>query len=132
MKKMIIAVAAIMMATAGVNAQEKNELVNNAAPISYEFNMNMRALSRYLDLNEEQQDVMAYASDKFKFSVMRIERTKEEKRAERMHKALYLNLSYAHKCLNGEQYRKYLALMNTTLKNKGLDTLLVDESLASK
>lgn len=134
MKKMIIAVAAvIMMATANVSAQEKVETVNNATPINYDFNINMRSLSRYLNLSQDQMEVMEYASENFGFSVKRLERTKAEKRGQRMQKALNINLSYAHKFLDANQYRKYLALMNNSLKNKGLDALLrEDENLASK
>ena len=129
---MIIAVAAIMMAAANINAQEKVETVNNATPICYDFNVNMRSLSRYLDLSQDQIDVMEYASENFSNSIKRLERTKEEKRGARMQKALNINLAYAHKFLDNAQYRKYLALMNNSLKNKGLDTLLNDEDLASK
>jgi len=132
MKKMIIAVAAIMMAAATINAQEKVETVNNVTPICYDFNVNMRSLSRYLDLSQDQMEVMEYASENFCNSVKRLERTKEEKRGARMQKALNINLAYAHKFLEPAQYRKYLALMNNSLKNKGLDTLLVEEDLASK
>ena len=129
---MIIAVAAIMMAAANINAQEKVETVNNVTPISYDFNINMRSLSRYLDLTQEQIEVMEYASENFGYSIKRLERTKEEKRGARMQKALNINLAYAHKFLDEKQYRKYLALMNNSLKNKGLDTLLYQEELASK
>ena len=129
---MIIAVAAIMMAAANINAQEKVETVNNVTPISYDFNINMRSLSRYLDLTQEQIEVMEYASENFGYSIKRLERTKEEKRGARMQKALNINLAYAHKFLDEKQYRKYLALMNNSLKNKGLDTLLYQEDLASK
>ena len=129
---MIIAVAAIMMAAANINAQEKVETVNNVTPISYDFNINMRSLSRYLDLTQEQIEVMEYASENFGYSIKRLDRTKEEKRGARMQKALNINLAYAHKFLDEKQYRKYLALMNNSLKNKGLDTLLYQEELASK
>ncbi len=131
---MIIAVAAIMMASANVNAQEKveNVNVNNETPICYEFNVNMRSLSRFLNLTQEQEEVMEYASDNFKYSLKRVERSKAEKRGARMQSALNTNLAYAHKYLDNEQYRKYLALMNNSLRNKGLDTLLYSENLASK
>ncbi len=134
MKKVIIAVAAIMMATANVNAQEKveNVNINNATPINYEFNVNMRSLSRFLNLTEDQEEIMEYASDNFKYSLKRVERSKEEKRGARMQAALNTNLAYAHKVLDDKQYRKYLSLMNNSLRNKGLDTLLYNESLASK
>ena len=129
---MIIAVVAIIMATANINAQEKLDTVNNVTPISYDFNINMRSLSRYLDLSADQMDAMAYASDNFGYSVKRLERTKVEKRGARMQKALNINLAFAHKFLDDAQYRKYLALMNNSLRNKGLDTLLKEEVLACK
>ena len=132
MKKMIIAVVAIIMATATINAQEKLDTVNNVTPINYDFNINMRSLSRYLNLSADQMDVMEYASDNFGSSVKRLERTKVEKRGARMQKALNINLAFAHKFLDDAQYRKYLALMNNSLRNKGLDTLLKEEGLASK
>ena len=133
MKKIFIAVAAIMMmATANINAQEKFEALSNVTPICYDFNINMRSLSRYLDLSQDQKEVMEYASENFGYSVKRLERTKVEKRGARMQKALNINLAYAHKFLDDAQYRKYLALMNNSLRNKGLDTLLKDEALASK
>ena len=132
MKKMIIAVVAIIMATANINAQEKLDTVNNVTPISYDFNINMRSLSRYLNLSADQMDAMEYASDNFGYSVKRLERTKVEKRGARMQKALNINLAFAHKFLDDAQYRKYLALMNNSLRNKGLDTLLKEEGLASK
>ena len=132
MKKMIIAVVAIIMATANINAQEKLDTVNNVTPISYDFNINMRSLSRYLNLSADQMDAMEYASDNFGYSVKRLERTKVEKRGARMQKALNINLAFAHKFLDDAQYRKYLALMNNSLRNKGLDTLLNEEGLASK
>ena len=129
---MIIAVVAIIMATATINAQEKLDTVNNVTPINYDFNINMRSLSRYLNLSADQMDAMAYASDNFGYSVKRLERTKVEKRGARMQKALNINLAFAHKFLDDAQYRKYLALMNNSLRNKGLDTLLKEEGLASK
>lgn len=132
MKKMIIAVVAIIMATATINAQEKLDTVNNVTPINYDFNINMRSLSRYLNLSADQMDAMEYASDNFGYSVKRLERTKVEKRGARMQKALNINLAFAHKFLDDAQYRKYLALMNNSLRNKGLDTLLKEEGLASK
>lgn len=132
MKKMIIAVVAIIMATATINAQEKLDTVNNVTPINYDFNINMRSLSRYLNLSADQMDAMEYASDNFGSSVKRLERTKVEKRGARMQKALNINLAFAHKFLDDAQYRKYLALMNNSLRNKGLDTLLKEEGLASK
>ena len=129
---MIIAVAAIMMAAANINAQEKLDTVNNVTPINYDFNINMRSLSRYLNLSADQMDVMGYASENFGYSVKRLKRTKVEKRGARMQKALNINLAFAHKYLDEVQYRKYLALMNNSLRNKGLDTLLNEEGLASK
>ncbi len=125
---MIIAVAAIMMATAEVKAEEKAPVMESS--IEYTMDTNMRSLSRYLKLDSDQAVVMEAAAEDLKLAVSRLETAKEEKKASRMQRALGRNLAYAHECLSAEQYRKYLSLLNTTLRNKGLDTLLENDNIA--
>lgn len=126
MKKMFfIAVSAIMMATATAKGEE-----NLAPAANYKLVMNMRALSRYLVLNDEQADGMALVADDFRREVARLEKTAAEKRPERMQKALRKNLSYAHAILTPEQYRRYLVILNSTMVNNGLSDLLVSNDIA--
>ena len=122
--------AIALMATASVKAEEKNQ---DAVRVDYNINMNVRALSRCLNLNGEQADVMEYASDMLREEVSRVRFSKEEKKAARLKRSLAHNLSIAHKHLEDKQYRSYLAMLNQTLNNKGLNSILInEEQLASK
>lgn len=130
MKKVFIMAAIALMATASVKAEEKNQ---DAVRVDYNINMNVRALSRCLNLNGEQADVMEYASDMLREEVSRVRFSKEEKKAARLKRSIAHNLSIAHKHLEDEQYRSYRAMLNQTLKNKGLNSILInEEQLASK
>lgn len=130
MKKVFIMAAIALMATASVKAEEKNQ---DAVRVDYNINMNDRALSRYLNLNGEQADVMEYASDMLREEVSRVRFSKEEKKAARLKRAIAHNLSIARKHLEDKQYRSYRALLNQTLQNKGLNSILInEEQLASK
>ena len=130
MKKVFIMAAIALMATASVKAEEKNQ---DAVRVDYNINMNDCALSRCLNLNGEQADVMEYASDMLREEVSRVRFSKEEKKAARLKRAIARNLSIAHKHLEDKQYRSYLALLNQTFKNKGLNSILInEEQLASK
>lgn len=130
MKKVFIMAAIALMATASVKAEEKNQ---DAVRVDYNINMNVRALSRCLNLNGEQADVMEYASDMLREEVSRVRFSKEEKKAARLKRSIAHNLSIAHKHLEDKQYRSYRALLNQTLKNKGLNSILINEELlASK
>ena len=130
MKKVFIMAAIALMATASVKAEEKNQ---DAVRVDYNINMNVRALSRCLNLNGEQADVMEYASDMLREEVSRVRFSKDEKKAARLKRAIKHNLAIAHKHLDEKQYRSYLALLNQTLNNKGLNSILInEEQLASK
>lgn len=130
MKKVFIMAAIALMATASVKAEEKNQ---DAVRVDYNINMNVRVLSRCLNLNGEQADVMEYASDMLREEVSRVRFSKEEKKAARLKRSIAHNLSIAHKHLEDKQYRSYLAMLNQTLNNKGLNSILInEEQLASK
>lgn len=130
MKKVFIMAAIALMATASVKAEEKNQ---DAVRVDYNIKMNVRALSRCLNLNGEQAEVMEYASDMLREEVSSVRSSKEEKKAARLKRAIARNLSIARKHLDDKQYRSYLALMNQTLMNKGLNSILInEEQLACK
>lgn len=121
--------AIALMATANVNAEEKNE---GAVRVDYNIDINIRALSRCLSLDGNQIDVMEYASDLLKEEVANVKFAKEERKAARLQRAISRNLAIARKHLEEKQYHDYLVLMNTTLNNKGLTSILNNNELASK
>lgn len=131
MKKLLI-VAAIFAVSNAVMAQknvENLDATNNV--IDYSFKVNKRAVNRCLSLNEDQADKMEYICERFDQNLQSLGYGKAEKRAKRFYNALSYNLSAAHQVLSEEQYRKYLAMLNTTLRHKGLDIYLPVSDMAS-
>lgn len=128
MKKVFtLAAMVIMMASAAtVNAQDNN----NNTPINYQLKMNIRSLSRYLDLSADQVEVISYAGDKFVADVARVEEEKDVKRPEAMREAVNRNLRLARNVLEDKQYHDYLNILNRTLCNKGLSVLLYSDAMA--
>lgn len=137
MKKVfILAASAIMMASAAnLKAEENNsnlmaENVEGVAPINYTVYMNMRSLSRCLNLSDDQVEVMTYASDNFKADIAKVATEEDMARPEAVRKAINRNLKLVRNVLEDKQYRDYLALLNRTLNNKGLSTLLYADAIA--
>lgn len=138
MKKVfILAASAIMMASAAnLKAEENNnsnlmtENVEGVAPINYTVHMNMRSLSRCLNLTDDQVEVMSYASDNFKADIAKVATEEDMARPEAVRKAINRNLKLVRNVLEDKQYRDYLALLNRTLNNKGLSTLLYADAIA--
>lgn len=132
MKKLLIAAVIMVAASSAAMAQKNVENVNaNNNVIDYSFKVNTRSVNRCLSLNEEQADKMEYICERFDRNLQILGNGKAEKRAQRFYNALSYNLSAAHQVLSNEQYRKYLSLLNTTLKHKGLDIYLNTSDMAS-
>lgn len=132
MKKMFIVAAILCAASSAAMAQKNVENLNaNNNVIDYSFKVNTRAVNRCLNLNEDQSDKMEYICERFDQNLQSLSNGKAEKRAQRFYNALSYNLSAAHQVLSTEQYRKYLSMLNTTLKHKGLDIYLTASDMAS-
>jgi len=134
MKKLFFtaAMALFMGGAAMAESAKENEAkaieINN---IDYSLDVNSNSISRYLGLSEEQRDQMEYVFDRLDNDLRRAMRSKtEEKRSSRIYNAIIYNLSAAHSCLDGKQYHMYLAMLNATMKSKGLDTIFFAETLA--
>jgi len=131
MKSLFIIAAMAFMVSNAAMAQKFDVNFNaEAAAVDYSFDVNNNSMARYLKLNDDQSDKMEYVFERFSNEIKRLEYCKEEKRAKRLMSALSYNLSAAHSVLSEEQYRKYLVVLNGSLKNKGLDTILSNSDMA--
>ena len=54
------------------------------------------------------------------------EAAKEAKQGKKLREAVYGNFKLMKRTLTNEQYKKYVQLLNVTLKNKGLDSYMED------
>jgi hypothetical protein len=104
--------------TATCFAEGKNENQD------WTMNVNVTKLGKYLNLNSNQTSEVAAITDYFADRIQSASYAKEEKQAQKVREAVYGNFKLMKRTLNGEQYKKYVQLMNTTLRNKGLDVYM--------
>ncbi|GEM_PF-2106052 len=126
----IIAAMAFMVSNAAFAQKSDAEFDKNTTAVDYSFKVNNRSISKYLKLEGDQEEKMAYICDRFDNDLARVGHSKEEKRADRFMNALSYNLSAAHQTLSAVQYHKYLVLLNSSLKNKGLDMYVANRDMA--
>ena len=130
-KVMLMVVASMLLATTNVEAGEKKYSQKN--DVDFTLDINMDALSRFLNLKYYQEKDMETACIMLYHGVKSSGRaSNKEKQCERLNKTVKRNLMTTRKVLNDKQYREYLAILNTTFANKGLDKVLYYDMLAEK
>ena len=119
MKKIVLTVVAVMSMTMAFAAGEND---NNTAPTNaYKFNLSTYALSRALNLNQDQVDVVEDINRTFSAEMMNAAVSDSSEREAKVNAAIKKDLSYMHYVLNNSQYREYVKLLNVTLNNRGLN-----------
>lgn len=97
---------------------------NNVSAKNWGINFNVSKLGKYLELTSSQyndvENITTYFSDKMYSAYL----SKEEKQSKRLREAVYGNFKLMKETLSDEQYKKYVYLINVTLRNKGLDSLI--------
>jgi len=92
---------------------------NQPTTAKWESNINVKGLSRYLNLSADQVEEVANICDFFSVQMNRANGAKKNKDV-KLHNAVYGNLKLMKKTLTDEQYAKYIRLINVTLNNKGI------------
>lgn len=116
-KLMILAVALFSMTT--TFAADENASATTATA-AFNMNVNMNSLSDALGLNIDQVEAVADVHKNFTADMMNASVAAGDDRKMMVDKAINKDLKYMHSILNDKQYRKYLMLLNTTLKNRGV------------
>ena len=124
MKRFVLLfVALATFASATVFAANEGANVNKEV---WNWNVRTERMVRYLDIYSGQFDKVALVNEYFSEQLQKISRIKDEDvRAKKVREAVSENLSLMKGILNVEQYRKYVTLLNLTIRNKGLDVYLV-------
>ena len=118
MKKLVVlAVALLSMKT--TFAADENASATTATA-AYNMNVNMGSLAEALSLNFDQVDAVADVHKNFTADMMNAAAAPAEERDNMVMKAINKDLNYMHTILSDSQYRGYLTLLNTTLKNRGI------------
>ncbi len=92
---------------------------NQPTTAKWDSNINVKGLSRYLNLSSNQVEEVANICDFFTEQMNRANSAKKNKDV-KLHNAVYGNLKLMKKTLTEEQYSKYIRLINVTLNNKGI------------
>ena len=124
MKRLFLGLVVALGMTATVFAGNKVERAN------WTVDVNVTKLSKYLQLSSNQTEEVANISDFFAEKVQSAGYAREEKQSQKLREAVYGNFKLMKRTLTEDQYRKYVHLVNVTLKNKGLDAHM--EYVASK
>lgn len=115
MKKVIltmVAVCALGSAFAG-NTDKKANTV--------EMNVNVCRLQNYLGFNPDEFVFVSDVMERLNSDIKHLDNLEGEKYDKMLKKAVMRNLAYMRSILSQEQYSKYLVLLNTTLRNKGIE-----------
>lgn len=118
MKRMFIAVAALLSMTMAYAESENTNSVNNAE--AYNMNVNMEKLARALELTSDQKASVTDIHKVFTAEMDFAGQSSKEERTAMMNKAINKDLAYMHTVLNDAQYKKYVMLLNVTMNNRGL------------
>jgi len=119
MKKIVLTVVAVLSMTMAFAAGENDN--NTATTNAYKFNLSTYALSRALNLNQDQVDVVEDINRTFSAEMMNAAVSDSSEREAKVNAAIKKDLSYMHYVLNNSQYREYVKLLNVTLNNRGLN-----------
>ncbi len=120
MKRLVLlVVVALGMSTTGFAG-------NRVEGKDWKVDVNIAKLSKYLQLNARQMEEVITISDYFADKVQSASYAKEAKQGKKLREAVYGNFKLMKRTLTEEQYKKYVQLVNVTLKNKGLDTYMED------
>lgn len=93
---------------------------------NWNVNVNTLKLAKYLNLSAGQMDEVENISYYFADKMQMAGYAKEAKQGKKLREAVYGNFKLMKRALTEEQYKKYVQLVNVTLKNKGLDVYLND------
>ena len=118
MKKIMILAVALLSMTTTFAADENASAT--AATAAYNMNIKMGPLADALSLNIDQVEAVADVHKNFTAEMMNAAIAPAEERDAMVGKAINKDLKYMHTILSEKQYRKYLMLLNATLKNRGL------------
>ena len=115
MKKIVLTVAAVMSMTLAFAAGENDNNNTTTNTNAYKFNVSTYALSRALNLDFDQVDVVEDINRTFATEMMNASVAEGSERESKVQNAIKKDLSYMRYILNDRQYREYVKLLIVTL-----------------
>ena len=118
MKKIVLMVVAMFTMTTSFAENENNSAVKSVE--AYDMTINMRKLAVALDLTSDQIEAVQDIHTAFCNDMMLAAYAHADERNAMVDQAVKKDVRYMHYILNEKQYKTYMLLLNTTLKNRGL------------
>lgn len=119
MKKIILTMVAMMAFTfASAETKKVNNVMNNVE--RYDMTVDMRRLAAKLDLTSDQMDAVQVVHENFSDEIQSAATAEWYNRRHLVHEAVKKNAHYMQNVLNDKQFRTYMTLLTTTLRNRGL------------
>lgn len=119
MKKMVLTIVAMLSMTMAFGETRST----NSYDAAYTINVNNNALARSLSLTEEQEYAVNMITSRFEYDMKRAGKANEADRQVKLRKAVKRNLSHLSQVLDRNQYRKYVAILNATFVNRGINMM---------
>ena len=122
MKRLFLFVITVLCLSTVCFSQEKLEITD------WNMEMHLSDLARYLDLNSSQYHHVADAIDFFSDRMKSAKRSMGKRQIKYLNEAVYGNLKLMKSTLSQDQYKKYLRILNSQLRNKGLNPYIKSTS----
>lgn len=115
---MILMVVAMFSMTMTYAENDNANALNNVE--AYDMSVNIRKLAVALDMTVDQMEAVQDIHYAFCAEMMMAAQANKDEREVLVDKAVTKDVRYMRYVLNEKQYRKYLMLLNATLRNRGL------------
>ena len=121
MKKVFLML--VMLFTMSVVTFADDSNANNVEEIEkYDLNVNTRKLAEYLQLTSDQMDAVEVVTSEFEKDLMFVAlECANANRSKVTKNVIAKNLKHMSYILNEKQYHKYLAVLNATIINRGIE-----------
>lgn len=121
--KRIIMTALMAVTFMSAMADTEKEMSKEELASAYDMSISYRSLDRALELTQDQADYMHMAYDLFQKQMECAGMCSGKASRDAMtSNALRSHVGIIRPVLDQRQYRKYLTLLNTTLRNRNIDT----------
>lgn len=119
MKRLFLTVVAMLSMTMTFAENENLNSADNAK--AYSMVVNYDKLANYLGLSSDQTEFVQDIHTSFCADMMNAANAGDDERKSMVNMAIVKDLKYMRHVLSKEQYRKYLAVLNATFVNRGLN-----------
>ena len=122
MKRLFVSVFAVLSLSTVCFSQKNLEITD------WNMKKHLPELARYLELSSNQYDNVANAIDFFADKMNSAKYSKGERQIKYLNEAIYGSLKLMKSTLSEVQYKKYLRILNTQIRDNGLNPYIKSTS----